>query len=250
MSFNSWQSYWKFSRKITSDTRYIYDDETSNFINEVLRTSDSRKKTLKTGHKLWRSQIGSEIRTICNDDGIEIGEETVPYPKNRMYPLECSANEGRVNPKGIPYIYLATDWETSMSECRPWIGMNLSVGQFIVTKNLNVVDCSENHSTNPLYFDLKKGIYEPNSEEREKAVWAHIDKAFSMPINTNETQAHYVPTQVIAEAFKTHGYDGIIYKSMLGKGFNIALFNMKSVDMEKRSVFEVKTLDITYSQTS
>lgn len=39
-----------------------------------------------------------------------------------MKPLSNSASEGRANPKGIPYLYVATDKETAMSEVRPSLG--------------------------------------------------------------------------------------------------------------------------------
>jgi len=247
MAFISWQSYWRFSDAITSSTRYIYDEITNDFITEVLVTSESRKGMLKKGYKLFRAQIGCDVEAEFNDD-VEVGERTVPYSSERMYPLKHSANEGRVNPKGIPYLYLSTKWETAMSECRPWVGTELSVGQFETTKELSVIDCSKNHSLNPFYYDIDKGLYEPDAKEREKSVWAHIDRAFSTPVSSNESQAHYAPTQVLAEAFKSHGYDGIIYKSMLGDGYNLALFDVNNVNLVRRSVYKAKSMDIKYHQ--
>ncbi len=249
MSFNSWQSFWNFSEKISHDTRYIYDSETIEFIDEVIKTSESRVKAFLKGRNFCRAQIGSVTQTIYDDENIEIGEKRYPHPPERMFPLPFSAGEGRVNPKGIPYLYLATDWETAMSECRPWVGLEISVGKFTINRNLKIVDCSQNHSSNPIFFDIKKGIYEPEASEREKAVWAHIGNAFSTPVNHSEAHAHYAPTQIIAEAFKKHGYDGIAYKSMLGKGFNIALFNINDADLMKSHLFEVKNVNFEFNQT-
>lgn len=53
-----------------------------------------------------------------------------------MKPLRDKASEGRANPKGIPYLYLATTKEAPMSEVRPWIGSDISVGQFKLISQL------------------------------------------------------------------------------------------------------------------
>ena len=122
MPFKSWQSYWSFLNKILHSQRYIHDRETTEFLSEVVKTCQSRQRNVNAGQILWRSQIGGSLRTLTDDDGNEIGEEPWPLPKDRMCPLERIAAEGRVNPKGIPCLYLATTKETAMSECRPWIG--------------------------------------------------------------------------------------------------------------------------------
>jgi len=124
-----------------------------------------------------------------------------------MVPLDYPANEGRVNPRGIPYLYLATDKETAMGEARPWVGSEISVAQFKLLKTVTIVDCSVSHSLgDPIYFNAESAeMYEPDEEEREKAVWTDIDKAFSRPVIVNENLAQYAPTQIIAELFKKNG---------------------------------------------
>lgn len=67
---------------------------------------------------------------------------------------------------------------------------------------------------------------EPESAEREAAVWADINEAFSRPVTRSETRGEYVPTQILAELFKTRGYDGVAYQSGYGEaGYNVALFD-------------------------
>lgn len=246
MSFKSWQSYWIFARKIMQSHRYMHDQDTKDFFCEVLNTCQSRIEILHGGRVLWRSQLGGSVRTQKDDEGNVIGEEPCPHPRKRMYPREHMATEGRVNPKGIPCLYLATTKETAMSESRPWIGSEISVAQFKIIENLKIIDCSLNSSLTPLYFDVNEGLYEPNEEEREQSVWAHIDKAFSQPVTQNENQAHYAPTQIIAELFKSNGYDGVKYKSMLGSGYNVALFNIKSAELLQCFLCEVKNVSFEF----
>jgi hypothetical protein len=129
MSFNSWQSYRKFQSAVRNRNRYIFDEETESFLKEVLSSCNSRLRNIKSGKIFWRSQLGGDTYTQVDDEGNEIGDAPYPLPEKRMYPLEYAANEGRANPKGIPYLYLATSKETAMSEVRPWMGSEVSVAQ-------------------------------------------------------------------------------------------------------------------------
>ena len=248
MAFNSWRSFSDFASKTCHETRYIYTTETVQFIDEVLLSSKSREKLLKKGSRLWRAQIGNELETFYDEDGNEIGESEFPYQQKRMYPLSCAAKEGRANPKGIPCLYLATDYNTAVSECRPWVGINLSVGEFITTRDLKIIDCSTQTEERQIYYDLDDGFYEPNERDREIAVWSDINHAFSIPVNNNDSQASYAPTQIIAEAFKYHGYQGLTYKSSVGKGCNVVLFSNENAAITKRYIFKLEDITFKFKQ--
>lgn len=247
MPFKSWRSYWAFLAATANSRRYIFDEETKAFLDEVLSTCGSRQRLIKQGSIFWRSQLGVDLRPVYDDDGNEIGDESFPYSRERMKPQRFGASEGRVNPKGIPYLYLATTKETAMSEVRPWVGSEVSLAKFQTVKDLTIIDCSVNHFLNPMYFDIERGLYEPNDEEKEKSVWAHIDKSFSQPVLPNESMAHYAPTQILAELFKTNGLDGVVYKSLLGDGHNVALFNPDDAEILNCSLFVVKNVTFNFS---
>lgn len=247
MAFKSWRSYWEFSKKISRSFRYIRDEETESFLKEVLIASESRRSVLEEGSILWRSQLGGAMRPIDPEDP-ELGEEPCPYPSMRMIPSRNFGLEGRANPKGISHLYLATEKDTAMAECRPWIGSQISLAQFKTKRDLNLVDCSKNYLENPFYFDVTKGIYEPDEAERAKAVWAHIDKAFSEPVTPNENIAHYAATQIIAELFKNHGYDGMVYKSMLGTGYNICLFQLEAAQLTGCQLYMTKKIEFSFEE--
>lgn len=241
MAFKSWQSYWEFTKKVQYDQRYIWDPEIKDFLDEILHISKNRKRVLKEGTILWRAQLGGRE----DQDGM-----LVPYPPERMSPPHYMATEGRANPKGIPCLYLATDKETAMGEVRPWVGSKISIAQFKVLKNLNLIDCCQNHnSPTPFYFNVDTAdFYEPDENEREKAVWIFIDKAFSEPVIANENQAHYAPTQIIAELFKRNGTNGLLYKSSLGKGLNVALFDINTAELINCNIFEARSISFEFEQ--
>lgn len=156
-----------------------------------------------------------------------------------MKPLQDRAVEGRANPKGIPYLYLSTNRETAIAEVRPWLDAFVSVAQFKTLRDLTLVDFS--------MPDVKRTIHyfeEPGPEERQKAVWSDIDRAFSEPVTPNDNVADYVPTQILAEFFKMKGFDGIAYLSALGEGYNIALFDLTSAELINCSLYRIT--DVKY----
>lgn len=242
--FRSWRSYWDFERRVRHESRYIRTPDDQEFLAAVLATSRDRKVQMPAGKLFWRSQLGHDWRPE-HQDGQYMGDVPCPYPPERMKPLDGKAKEGRANPKGIPYLYLATTRDTALSEVRPWIGSSISVAQFKTTKQLTIVDCSRLHAEGFVFH-----FEEPLPAEREKAVWAHIDRAFSEPVNPTDDAADYAPTQVIAELFKSDGADGIAYKSAFGQdGFNLVLFDITVAELLNCGLFEAKSLKFEFRET-
>jgi RES domain-containing protein len=186
----------------------------------------------------WRAQLGHDYHPDEWDNDVPS-----PHGAARMKPLPDRAQEGRVNPKGIPCLYLATARDTAMSEVRPWVGSLVSVAQFRTVRALNIIDCSVHHARNPLFLD------EPTTEDREQAVWANIDRAFSEPSTRSDDAADYAATQVLAELFQNLGYDGVAYKSTFGEtGFNVALFDLESATLINCALYIVDTVDYRFRE--
>jgi len=168
-------------------------------------------------------------------------EVPAPLGISDMKPLKDRAFEGRVNPKGIPCLYLATTKRAAVSEVRPWIGALVSVAQLKTERNLTIVDCSKLHKTRPIFLE------EPPQQKIDDAVWASIDRAFSEPITPTEDSADYAPTQTLAELFCSKGYDGLAYKSAFGEdGYNIALFDLESATVINCALVKVTELDVKF----
>jgi hypothetical protein len=162
-----------------------------------------------------------------------------------MKPVSNWQSEGRANPRGIPYLYLATTRDTALAEVRPWIGATISVANFLVTRDLSVVDCSKNNSMNSLL-----DIIGDHSRPREDGIWMAIDRAFATPVSRDDESKEYIPTQIIAELFKAAGYDGIVYKSLLSDdGFNLALFNLADASVTHCALFKAASIRFKFEET-
>jgi hypothetical protein len=83
-------------------------------------------------------------------------------------------------------------------------------------------------------------------EETDRAVWSDINEAFSEPVERGDNGFDYLPTQILAEAFKLHGFDGIAYKSSYGEdGFNVALFDIEAADLITCGLHRIKDVSVT-----
>ena len=53
-----------------------------------------------------------------------------------------------------------------------------------------------------------------------------LGKRFSVPI-TPEERDNYLITQFITEIIRQVGFDGVLFKSSVGKGYNVVIFDSK-----------------------
>lgn len=251
-TFPSWRSYENFQSAVRRQLRYFRTPEIDQFLETVLATSQDRQAYLDQGKILWRSQLGHDWRE--EGEGDAAFKVPCAYSPSRMTPLRDRACEGRVNPRGIPCLYLADRKDTAIAEVRPWVGSYVSVAQFKVVRTLRIIDCARSHDRKgtPLFFgkgeDGVWGFREPDPVEREKAVWTYIDRAFSEPMTRSDDIAHYVPTQIIAELFKSKGFDGIGYASNFGDGFNLAIFDLDAAELLNCGLNRVDRVKLRSSQ--
>src|SRR5258706_920986 len=234
-SFESWNSFEVFSTAVRYHTRFIYDRRVRQFLSAVAASARRRVSRVEQGKALWRAQVGHDLQEREQDEFKY--DEPVPFEAERMKPLRHTAHEGRVNPWGIPCFYTASNKETAVAEVRPWLGALVSVAQLSPKLTVRLVNCGEGHDSKfELYFE------EPAPKLREQAVWRAIGREFAKPVSPDPGIAEYAPTQVLAEHFRKLGYDGVVYKSKLGSGINVAVFDLDALDIVDVRLYPVKTV--------
>jgi len=133
-----------------------------------------------------------------------------------------------------------------MAEVRPWIGSYVSVASFEVLRDLTVVDCSADSLQG--WFYGKDYGKEPPPGRREEQVWGDINRAFSEPVARADDVADYAATQVLAEALRFGGFDGIVYGSKLGPGNNVAIFDRVAAHPINGYLIQVDSLNPVFSR--
>lgn len=233
-------AYRDFVASVRRSFRYVRTGDQQAFLDDVTATVPARSVSMKTSTVLWRAQLGHDWRPH-DEDGIFLGDFPTAYPVERMKPLPEKVSDGRANPRGIACLYLASEQITAILEVRPLIGSYVSVARFRTARELRLVDCSQ-REVGPF------GFLHPNlsTEETEKVVWSHMNRAFSAPVERGDESLDYIPTQILGETFKSLGYDGVGYKSGYGEnGFNVALFDLASADLVTCGLYRVKDVSVT-----
>jgi RES domain len=215
--------------------RFVYDKETRHFLECIVAASKPRTFHMPKGAPLWRAQL--------REPNLKAWDVEDPFPAERMKPL-LNCREGRLNPKNIPCLYLATDEHTAMSEVRPWVGVMGTLAEFLTTRELSLVNCTERHASGIRIGWLAGG--EPTPEEKDRHVWGELNNSFSEPTSSTETTAHYAPTQVLGETFKGAGFDGVMYNSSVADGVNVALFDLASADVVGCHLFQTARLNYKF----
>jgi len=255
-AFDPHYNYFEFRHFVMRKARHTLDESGRRFVQGVVETSRKRVGSIKKDSVVWRAQLGVvwESRlypTVISLDPNYVSETVevempAPLDPTRMVPLRDRAGEGRVNPKGIPCLYFSTDRDTAMAEVHPWIGSYVSVAQFIILRDLKVVDCSAEGGPRTRSF-LKK---EPEPGKGEEGAWRDINWAFSEPVTRSDDVAEYAPTQVLAEAFRNAGYDGVAYGSKLGTGKTIAIFDLDAAELASCEGHQVESIKVGFSSAT
>lgn len=245
-SYNEWN---KFCYYLLRENRYVLNERWKEFIATILNTAKKREHILKKDTLLLRARIGS-YEEECKDKKGNIDFYYGPLPQKEMgAPPFNKAKEGRINPKGISYLYLANNLDTAIAEIRPWLKQSVSVGYYALVKNLKFVDTFRDKHGVFVCFEGREPKLSP--EKKESLVWGDINYSFSIPVRPNEEHNNYIPTQYISECLKNQGYDGIIYKSSLvDKGYNIVLFDPNNACLKHARLFDIKTIKYEYEESA
>lgn len=167
----------------------------------------------------------------------------------RMKPLRDRAREGRANPKGIPYLYLSNDKDTALAEVRPWLESLVSLAQFRTLRELTIVDCSTDQRPKRRMSTAEPFVI-VRPEEWDIAVWYDIGHGFSTPVTVDDDVASYAATQIIAEFFRSEGFDGVAYESALGTGHNLALFDLDAVELLNCGLYKLSKVAFEFEQAA
>jgi RES domain-containing protein len=233
--FETYEAF-NYFRRETFDRRFFRSEQSCRFLSGVLDTCVSRILTMPKGNVLFRAQLGHDWRK--GDLGNDV---PCPYTVDRMKPLVDRAHEGRVNPKGIPCLYLSSTREAAISEMRPGISVHLSVARMETVRDLKIIDCNKKHGAFVGLFPPPEGA------NIDDTVWATIDKAFGEPVVRVEDRADYAATQVIAELLRINKYNGIAYRSQFDPdGFNVALFDLDDAQQTECHLYRATDVKTTF----
>lgn len=150
-----------------------------------------------------------------------INEEGKQFKLKEMdKPPATKVQNGRANPLGIPYLYVASTAETAIAEVRGHKGESVTVLEYNTKRDLDLYDLREPKNTiSPFEF-----------LDEIEFIYAHmpyltlLENELSKPVIPSKANLEYLSSQYLCEMIKQIGYHGIIYKSSIADGNNYVIF--------------------------
>lgn len=193
---------------------------------------------LKKEDELYRARVGYVKSRIAYEG---FSKEGVKY-YSPFYGAKISAvppliaSEGRANRAGVSFLYCATDEYTAISEVRPHPSDIVSIAKFNAKSNLKLFDLSYPHLIN--YYHCETSL-------KELRTYATIANIFNIATPPSQ-KGRYLSTQLIANAIRQLGYDGIIFSSTVGNGKNIVVFTPEKASVVEGSEHVVNINKVSY----
>nr|WP_295710186.1 RES family NAD+ phosphorylase [uncultured Halomonas sp.] len=162
--------------------------------------------------QLPRQWYRARIRT--EDESFRIENMGAP-PKRR-------SSHGRANPAGIPYLYLGSLPETAAAEIRPHTGEIACVADFKIPE-IKAVDLRNPRKlVSPFILSESSAIGQLRAD---LPFLERLGEELTRPVQPSGAAIDYIPSQYLCEFIKKSGFDGVVYRSSVSDGINLALFN-------------------------
>lgn len=161
-------------------------------------------------------------------------------------PPKRTASNGRANPAGIPYLYLGSSPVTAVSEIRPHTGEIACVATFTTPADLKVVDLRKPRSTvSPFLLADAEDVGRMRNDLR---FLERLGEELTTPVLPQSAAVDYTPSQFLCEFIKRCGYDGVIYRSSVSDGINLALFNLTRAKIGTVEELRVKSVTVSVAK--
>lgn len=170
-------------------------------------------------------------------------DRDAPFPISEMgAPPARKATHGRANPAGIPYLYLGSLPATAMAEVRPHTGEIACVADFTVAPPLNAVDLRNPRGlVSPFLLADARAIGQLRADI---AFLEKLGEELTRPVLPSGAAIDYIPSQYLCEFIKKVGYDGVVYRSSVSEGINLALFDATKAAPGKVSRYHITKVSV------
>ena len=203
------------------------------FLDEAL---DKDRLEVLLSHLTTRelSDIWYRARITTSDAGYPLDQMGAP-PRNL-------ASHGRANPSGIPYLYLGSEPETAIAEIRPHTGETASVAQFTLQRPITAVDLrSPRELVSPF---LLEDASEVGRMRADVPFLERLGNELTRPVLPRSAAIDYLPSQYLCEFIKKIGYNGVIYRSSVSDGINLALFDPEKAVANSVALYDVQRVSV------
>lgn len=221
----------KLKNKIKTEFRFIISFNPEDEEWDKLFEPKENGTCIKKGEKFFRGRLNKNAEKLLRR------KKDLDMPPAELTP------SGRVNPHGIPYLYLTKQENTVAYELRASYGDKISIGRFVVQNDLNVIDFDNKFL---IVDSIENGSLGKDVEIFLFKKQIGIDLSRPMRRYDNK-EIEYIPTQFVCEYIKTMGADGIMFNSAVHQGGkNLVLFKSDNVKCTRVNIRTVGKITMLY----
>ena len=210
--------------KLRHEARYI-NPEVTRILEDVFgqleedRTSVGTSVVTRVGPSHSISSL-YRARTFHTKEQVA---KAIAHPERELGPPPREkAAAGRMNARGVPVFYGATEPDVAVSEVRPPVGSQVLVGRFFIHRELRLLDLSKFESVVPT-ADMSMFDEQATRKFQRISFLKHLGNELTQPVMPDETEQGYLLTQVVSDYLATHpklNLDGILFRSIQLPGNN------------------------------
>jgi hypothetical protein len=165
-----------------------------------------------------------------------------PFSTKEMgAPPHHLAGHGRANPAGIRYLYLGSKAETAVAEIRPHTGERACVAQFDLPP-IRAVDLRDPRAlVSPFILSDAEEISQLRAD---LPLLERLGQELTKPVLPQGAAFEYTPSQYLCEFIKSSGFEGVVYRSSVSDGINLALFTPDVATGGEVSVLLVEQVNV------
>lgn len=184
--------------------------------------------------------IAPELPRQWHRARIRTDDEFFPIEKMGAPPRRRSSN-GRANPAGIPYLYLGSRPDTAVAEIRPHTGEVACVADFTIPE-IKAVDLRNPRKlVSPLILTDASEIGQLRAD---LPFLERLGEELTRPVQPAGAAIDYIPSQYLCEFIKKKGFDGVVYRSSVSDGINLALFNPELAEGGDVTLYNVTKVSV------
>ncbi len=221
--------------RLGQENFHLVEAEMDGFIDQII---DDLAFCIPEDALWFRARTGVK-KSYTETENFQVSHIAVPFKFEEIGALPPRlASPGRTNREGVSVLYLANEIETAVAEIRPHPGHMISVGGFRATRPLKVANFDPpigNFSSSDKRLDLFTDIF-------------HVGQLLGSPVIPEE-RYKYAATQLLADILIRRGFDGLKFRSSVGVGKNICIFDPQlfKFDENKSFVRRVDSLQYVFS---
>lgn len=222
----------RFERSLKSEARFF--SRTAEAVLSDIFSGINEARTRNGGSVVRPAGPGTALTTVFRARPFQSEERlelALARPDLEVGPPPSPlARPGRMNARGVPVFYGATDERIAMAEVRPPVGADVIVARFEIVRPLRLLDVA---ALGTVF--VEGSIFDPTLAGRSKrAVFLQtLSARITRPVMPDAEDFEYLVTQAMADYLADHpvlDLDGILFPSVQSrtKGANVVLFHKAS----------------------